>query len=195
MPADGSLTVGASLIDRRYHGYAISGFDQHSALVEFASIGFLPFVEVDLRLTRATGVPRQALGDRMVSVRARILKEGDNVPAVAVGVHDLVGTHYFHSIYAVASKTAQPLPGIGRVGVHLGYGGNLLSLKAEGVQFDGMFGGVSVAPRPWVTMMAEYDAERVNAGVRLRAGRLALLLAAQHLDGFSGGVSYTHRLK
>jgi hypothetical protein len=45
-----------------------------------------------------------------------------------------------------------------------------------------------------VTLMAEHDAERVNAGVRLRAGRVTFLGAAHGLDRFSGGISYTHRL-
>jgi hypothetical protein len=60
-------------------------------------------------------------------------------------------------------------------------------------QSPGSPGGVS--PRPWISLLAEHDAERVNAGVRLRVWRLNLLGAAYGMDGLSGGISYTHQLK
>lgn len=192
MPADGAVTVGVTRLDERYHGYAPRQQQGHDAIVQFASVGFLPFVEVGLRLTRVVDLPRQANGDRMVSVRIRMLREGAYAPAVVVGVHDIVGTRYFHAEYVVASK--QLVTPLGAVGLHTGYGGDWSSRRARGRQFVGGFGGISVAPRAWVTLMAEHDAERVNAGVRLRVGRFAVLGAAQGLDRFSGGISYTHRL-
>jgi hypothetical protein len=192
MPADGTLTLGMNRLDERYHGYEQEKQQGHDAIVQFASVGFLPFVEVGLRLTRGVGVPDQAIGDRMVSVRLRLLKEGTHAPAVVVGAHDLLGTRYFHAEYVVASKhVATPL---GEVGLHAGYGGDFSSVRARARQFVGGFGGISVAPRPWVTLMAEHDGERVIAGVRLRVGRIALLGTAHGLDRFSGGISYTHRL-
>lgn len=191
MPADGTVTVGINRVDERYHGYAQEKQLGHDALVQFASVGFLPFVEVGLRLSRGVDVPRQAIGDRMVSVRLRVLKEGRHAPAVVVGVHDIVGTRYFHAEYVVASRhVTTPL---GAVGVHAGYSGDFSSVRARAHQFMGGFGGISVAPRPWVTLMAEHDSKRVNAGVRLRIGRVTLLGAAHGLDRFSGGISYTHR--
>jgi hypothetical protein len=194
MPADGTVAVGVNLIDRRFHGYDNAGFDQHPALVEFVSIGFLPFVEVGLRLTRVTGVPRQALGDRMVSVRLRLLEETAHRPAVVVGAHDLAGTRRFHAIYAVGSKTVATVPRIGTVGLHLGYGGDPLSLRRRASGLTGAFGGISVTPASWASLMAEYDTEHVNAGLRLKVWRFALLAAAQNLDGFSAGISYTQPL-
>lgn len=129
----------------------------------------------------------------MVSVRVRVLNEGEHLPAVAVGAHDLVGTRIFHATYAVASKTVGTAAG--PVGLHAGYGHDVLGLRAAGRQFDGLFGGVSLAPRPWLTLMAEYDGERPNAGVRLGPVHgVALLAALQNGDGFSGGVSYTFAL-
>jgi hypothetical protein len=193
MPPDGTLTVAVMVMDRGYHNLQ---FPDRQALVESASLAFLPFVEVGLRLTRALGEPRQALGDRMVSVRVRLLDETARRPAVVVGGHDLVGTRRFHAIYAVGTKEIESGTVLGRVGVHLGYGGDWLSLRARGHQFDGVFWGVSVAPRPWLSLLGEYDAERVNAGVRLvLLRRIAVLVAAQEPDGLSGGVSYTFRLK
>jgi hypothetical protein len=192
MPAEGTVAVGVNLLDERYHGYAQEKQQGHNAIVQFASVGFLPFAEVGLRLSRGVDVPDQAIGDRMVSVRIRVLKEGPHLPAVVVGVHDIVGTRYFHAEYAVASKYV-PTP-LGAIGLHAGYGADFSSVRARAHQFVGGFGGVSITPRPWVTLMAEHDAERVNAGVRLRVWRVNLLAAAHGLDRFSGGISYTHRL-
>ncbi|HEU0298520.1 MAG TPA: YjbH domain-containing protein [Longimicrobium sp.] len=194
MPADRTLTLAVNVIDR---GFDNPRFPDRRALVQSASLGFLPFVEVGLRLTRALDAPRpQALGDRMVSVRVRLLDETVHRPAVVLGGQDLVGTRLRHAVYVVASKEVDSGTVLGRTGVHLGYGGNPLSLRIGGSQFAGVFGGVSAAPRPWLALLAEHDARRVNAGVRLvLLRRLAVLVAAQHPDGLSWGVSYTARLE
>jgi len=192
MPPDGSATIGVHWIDPRYHR---SPYGDNTAVYEFADIGFLPFVEVGLRLTRVLDTPEQALGDRMVSVRFRLLEERARTPAVVVGAHDLVGTRIYHTTYVTASKEIGEVPLAGAVGVHAGYGGQWLGVRAKGEQFQGFFGGVSVSPRPWIALLAEHDAERVNAGVRVRVWRLNLLGAAYGMDGLSGGISYTHRLK
>lgn len=191
--ADGEMTVGVNRIAREHYEFTGGTFDDRPLTVQFASVGFLPFVEVGLRLTRVVDVPRQALGDRMVSVRVRVLKEGTRLPAVAVGAHDLIGTRIYHATYAVASKTVQTPAG--PAGLHLGYGHDVLGLQAKGRQFDGLFGGMSLAPRQWVRLLAEYDGERPNAGVRLGPVHgVALLAALRELDGVSGGVSYTFAL-
>jgi hypothetical protein len=195
MPADGALAAGVMLLDERYQVHQNPRWRDRAAMTPFASLGFLPFMEVGLRFTRVIGIERQALGDRMVSVRLRMLKEGKHTPAVVLGVHDLVGTRIYHAEYVAASKHVDAGPLLGTVGVHAGYGGDWLSLDASGRQFVGVFGGVSVAPRRWVVLMLEHDAERINAGVRLRVWRFAVLGAAHGLEGVSGGISYTHPLK
>jgi hypothetical protein len=191
--ADGDMTAGMNLIAPQYHEYYGSEFDANAAQVQFVTVGFLPFVEVGLRLTRIVDGPPQGIGDRVVSVRVRVLKEGEYLPAVAIGAHDILGTRLFHATYAVATKTAATAAG--DMGVTVGYGHDLLGLPAKGRQFDGVFGGVSLAPRPWLTLLAEYDGERPNAGVRLGPVHgVALLAALQNFDGVSGGVSYTFAL-
>jgi hypothetical protein len=192
MPPDGSATVGVHWVDPRYHR---SPYGDNTAVYEFADIAFLPFVEVGLRLTRVLDTPGQALGDRMISVRLRVLEEGARTPAVVVGAHDLVGTRIYHTTYVAASREIDGVPLAGTVGLHAGYGGQWLGIRAKGEQFQGFFGGISVSPRPWISLLAEHDAERVNAGVRLRVWRLNLLGAAYGMDGLSGGISYTHQLK
>jgi hypothetical protein len=191
--ADGDLTAGVNLVAPHYHEYYGSTFEENVAQVRFATIGFLPFVEVGLRLTHMNGGVPQGIGDRMVSVRVRLVKEGERLPAVAVGAHDIVGTRLFHATYVVATKTIGTPAGA--AGVTVGYGHDLLGLRAKGRQFDGVFGGVSLAPRSWITLLAEYDGERPNAGVRLGPLHgVALLAALQNGDGFSGGMSYTFAL-
>lgn len=192
MAADAEMTAGVNVIAPRQHGYYRGGLEE-TGIVRFVTVGFLPFAEVGLRLTHVTGGHPQGIGDRMVSFRVRLLKEGTLRPAVAVGAHDLVGTRLYHATYAVASKTFRSVAG--PVGVHAGYGGDVLGLEVAGRQFDGLFGGVSVAPRRWITLLAEYDGERPNAGIRLGPVHgVALLAALQDLEGFSGGVSYTFAL-
>lgn len=191
--ADGEMAIGVNVIAPDYHEYVADGFDGEAGIVQFATVGFLPFVEVGLRLTRLTGDRPQGIGDRMVSVRVRVLKEGRHRPALAVGAHDLVGTRIYHATYAVASKTVPSVAG--PVGLHMGYGHDVLGLPAAGRQFDGLFGGVSLAPHRWLTLLAEYDGERPSAGVRLEPVHgVALLAALQNGDGLSGGVSYTFAL-
>lgn len=191
--ADGDMAAGVNVIAPHYHEYYGSTFEENAAQVRFATIGFLPFVEVGLRLTHMNGGVPQGIGDRMVSVRVRLLKEGARLPAVAVGAHDIVGTRLFHATYVVATKRIGTRAGA--AGVTVGYGHDVLGLRAKGRQFDGVFGGVSLAPHRWVTLLAEYDGERPNAGVRLGPVHgVALLAALQNGDGFSGGVSYTFAL-
>lgn len=197
MAADGTLTAGVNVLDRRYNGYTRDGLDDHRSMVQFVRIGFLPFAEVGLRLSRLMGYSEpQALGDRMVSVRLRLVPERTFTPAVVVGAHDLVGTRIFHSLYVVGSKGWDSVPVLSAVSAHLGYGGHLEAVTARGYQFQGVFGGIAVAPRRWVVLMVEHDAEHVNAGLRLHPIRgIAVLAAVQQGDAFSAGISYTHQLK
>lgn len=198
MPADGALAVGVNLLDPRYNGHGFSqNYVGYAGMVQYVSVGFLPFAEVGLRLTRLVDYPRpQALGDRMVSVRLRVIPERRLTPAVVVGAHDLVGTRIFHVLYAVGSKGMDSVPVLGAVSAHMGYGGHLEGVSARGYQFQGAFGGIAVAPRPWMTLMVEHDAEHVNYGVRLHPLRgVSLLAAVQQGDAFSAGISYTHTLR
>ncbi len=194
VPRDGALAVGMNLLGAPYPEQGPAAAADQATLVQFASLGFPPFLEVGLRLSRKVDAPRQALGDRMVSVRLRVLEERARRPALVVGAHDLVGTRIYHAEYAAASKRIERVPLAGTVGVHLGYGGDLLRLRARGRQFTGWFGGVSASPRPWLELLGEHDAEHVNAGVRLRVWRIAVLGAAQEMQHLSGGISYTHPL-
>lgn len=197
MAPDRTVTVGVHVVDRQFNGYPGLGVDEYRSMVQFVRVGFLPFAEVGLRLSRLVDYDEpQALGDRMVSVRMRVLPERRTTPAVVVGAHDIVGTRLFHALYVVGSKEVNSIAGVGAVSAHLGYGGHLRGVAARGYQFQGVFGGVAVAARPWLVLMVEHDADAVNAGVRLHPVPTVALLAALHADGaYSGGISYTHRLR
>jgi hypothetical protein len=115
---------------------------------------------------------------------------------VVGGPHHLTGTRLFHSLYVVGTKTVDSLPVLGAISATLGYGDDWGNLRAKGRQFQGVFGGIAVAPRPWLALLVEHDARRVNAGVRLRPVQgVALLATLQGMRGLSGGISYTHRMK
>lgn len=95
--------------------------------------------------------------------------------SLAVGAQDFAGeAQRFRSRYLVATQELGPLS------LTAGYGDELDRLK-------GAFGGVQLSLGRWVDLMADHDAEQVNAGVRLNLGpddgwRLSAL-AARELEG------------
>lgn len=187
MAADGALTVGVNMLNRGsmdYHG----GLDH--ARSPYATLAYLPFLEMGLRLTRADSPVEEALGDRTVSLRVLLRKDRGAAPGLLVGIHDFLGAkRYFQSTYAVASKTLRGLPVLDHVSLHLGYGARLID--AELYDFDGVFGGVAIAPTAGFRLMADYDARNVNVGADLRLfDRLHAIVGVSDFRAVSAGVSY-----
>jgi hypothetical protein len=92
MAPDGELSVGASFLRNNQH----------------YNMGFqiLPWLEGSFRYS---GLQRFQPGypvyyDRAFGVKARLWNEGDILPAVAVGIDDIVGTGVYTGEYVVASK-------------------------------------------------------------------------------------------
>jgi len=196
MPEDRSLAFGVSFFSKKFQPY---GRRQYHLIPYFASIGYLPFLEVGLRATRRLDLGRgEGLGDRMVSARLRLLSQRNRTPALVLGVHDfLTGsdgqTTHFNALYLVASRHFRLAPLASEVGLHLGYGTDWM--KARHYQFVGLFGGVSVSPTSDLTLMLEYDSERFSGGLRMMVlDHVALLAAWQGFAVFSGGVSYRLKL-
>ena len=197
MPEDSSLAFGVSFFSKKFQQYDRGQYD---LIPYFANLSFLPFLEVGLRATRRRDLGRgEGLGDRMVSLRLRLLSERHRLPALVLGVHDfLTGaeghtTTHFNAFYLVASKHLHVAPLASEVGLHLGYGTD--GMKALHYQFVGLFGGVSVSPRSDLTLMLEYDSERFSGGLRMTLlDHVTLLAAWQGFDVFSGGVSYRLKL-
>jgi len=173
MAQDGTLLFGASFFDdnQRY----ILGFQA------------LPWLEADFRYAGLTNFDPHypVYFDRSFALKARLLQESEYLPAVAVGINDLVGTGIFGGEYLVASKQ------FGALDATLGMGWGrlastdllknpltLLSSSFEqraaavgagafsfGALFHGphvgLFGGVSWAtPLDGLTLTAEYSSDR-----------------------------------
>lgn len=208
MHPDGTLVAGGGFVDGRYSGYVGRTANERLDYSPFyASVTYLPFLEVGLRFSRAHSGTPVGLGDRMLLVRARVLKERGWMPDLAVGAHDFLRssenqTSNFNALYAVASK-AVPLPAAAerwgvRADVHLGYGTD--AMEARGHQFVGVFGGASATAfedagylSGW-TLMAEYDGTTATVGQRLSLlGAIDLMAALQGLrvPVFTIGAHYT----
>jgi hypothetical protein len=199
---DGEVLIGANVLDREYNVRS-GAHDQHRY---FVTMGFLPFLEVSVRLTRNAMMrlddhAMEWPGDRGASARLRLFREQGIRPAVVVGVHDFMTafsatkdeTVWFNALYVAGSKTFKPDRLPVSFGLHAGYGSD--RMKAKHHEFAGLFGGVSADVGRHATVMLEYDAEKVNGGVRLvLLRRVRILLALLNMDSFAGGVGFAFNL-
>ena len=158
--------------------------------VYYASMGFLPRVEVSLRWTVVPGFkafkdifPESPTNyaDRMISARLEVLKSRPKRPGLAVGIDDVRGTRRFHSSYAVLGMPFDIYRLQNRV--TLGYAPR--AFKASRWVLDGVFGAVEVNALRSVAVALEHDTEKwntmlgINLGFGLRAR--AALLDLEHL--------------
>lgn len=170
MQPDGTFMAGGNFLPKEMMP---GRWDYHTGNY-FLNITFLPFAEVAYRCTLLKGgkAGNKWEQDRSISLRLRPLKEGRFLPSVAVGSNDAFttyelnalkttrGNRYFSSIYVAATKNI-------RLGDHvcgITGGGYLFSKNAL---YKGVFGGVRYTPaflKP-VSLIAEYDSNKVNAGV------------------------------
>ncbi len=189
---DGEFSFGVNVLNKKHLEY----FDgQQHTNVYFVTIGFLPFLEAGLRYTRAWEPGPSSVGDRMISMRVQMLKERDATPSLVLGAHDVLSTvgRHFNALYLVGSKNMSQVFGVREMVLHLGYGVDWIAARNH--DFVGLFGGVSWAPHSTVTVMIEYDADRLNAGLRFFIlHHLGLLVGVNGLDALSGGISYTFKL-
>lgn len=118
------------------------------------AIGLLPRVTIGGRGTWTTA----GESPRDISANAQILllEEGPWWPAAAVGFQDIGGgAQQFRSNYLVLSKSV-----FGRLRGTVGFGTGPDTL-------EGLFGGVELTLHPLLTLIAEYDTDDINAGLRL----------------------------
>lgn len=194
VPADGTAAVGAGWVHRSTTSYYEGQFD---FMPITGSLVFLPGVELGLRFSRAFSDTPQALGDRMVLAKWRVLTETARRPALAIGAHDFLrstdaSTNHFHTAYVVASKNLMALLGW-PIEAHLGFGGDVLDAKGEVLQ--GVFGGIDASVTPSFRAMAEYDTEGFNVGLEFKPfGPITILAGVRHLSAVTGGVQLVHRL-
>lgn len=194
MPADGQVRFTTGFVHRDYNDRSERDVVQYGT-----SMAFLPFLELGFRFNKQLSA-RDALGDRMIALRVRILNERAALPAIVVGAHDFIRstvslTTRYHALYAVASKSAR-LTGTGvqlEVATHAGYATDVI--EARGYELRGVFGGMSVTPVRQADVLVEYDSRTVNGGVRVRVLRFAEVLAGlQGFDRFTGGIALSVQL-
>lgn len=90
--------------------------------VFFASLGFLPWAEVSMRLVHPDNLKGQfGIGDRSLFLKLGVLRESAKRPAVAIGIYDPIGTRLLPATYIVTSKSFPILPAFDLV-VNAGYG-------------------------------------------------------------------------
>jgi hypothetical protein len=95
--------------------------------------------------------------DLAANVSLLLLREGRWTPSITIGAQDVGGAASFlEGRFAVATKRVGDWA---RLSAGYGIGEDVL---------DGAFGGVELAPLPGLGLVAEYDAERFNAGARWR---------------------------
>lgn len=123
----------------------------------FLGIGFAPRLTLVARGSWMNGAAHgSSLRDISAGAQLLLAREGGWTPALAAGAQDFGGAHpFFTNRYLVASKSF-----VGRARLTAGYGSTMYSL-------DGIFGGVELAPCAWLSLIAENDGRRRNAGVRI----------------------------
>ncbi len=161
------------------------------------------------------------LYDRSFGVKVRLFKEGDVMPALAIGINDLIGTGVYASEYLVASKQFGPLDtsigmGWGRMATAPDRARNPLSLISSsfdntqenqvgqfglGRLFRGreiaFFGGaVWHTPIDNLSLIAEYSSDEYTreraAGSFVPRSQVNLGIAYQPFDGLSVGLNWLY---
>lgn len=199
--SDGQVRFGANYVDKEYNVRT----HEHNQHRYFITLGYLPGLEVSLRLTRNHMVrlehsqEQQWPGDRGASVRLRVSGEKGYRPSLVLGAHDFLSAFggseavWFNALYLAASKNIQYGEGPVAFGFNLGYGTDWM--KATHHEFVGVFGGLSMEYGDIATLLLEYDTKKVNGGMRFEFFRhVQILLALLNMDSFSAGASVSFSL-
>ncbi len=188
--SDGRINIGANYLERNHLKYAGGKKD---VIAPFVTIGFLPFLEVSIRITRQLNYSGEShVMDRMFSCKIKFINEDNFLPVVALGLHNPYSTDprakHFTATYFVLSKNIEINSFINKFHVTLGYGSEII--EAEDYQYVGLFGGVSLTIFKSIEIMGEYDAERFNAGFRFTLfNHIKLLGGVMDFKHFSGGAA------
>lgn len=138
------------------------------------TLGYWPELELGGRIVEISTGTRDLSGD----FKWRLINSGGF--SLAVGAQDFAGeAQNFRSRYLVATQQ------LGPISVTAGYGDELDRL-------NGAFGGIQLSLSRWLDIMADHDAQRSSAGLRLNLGvsdrrKLSLLVARELEDERSWG--------
>ncbi|MDZ7316149.1 MAG: YjbH domain-containing protein [candidate division KSB1 bacterium] len=174
MLRDGTFCFGASYIPKEILNYTEH---RRNAVTVFASLTFLPFLELDLRLTRQLDLPKEATHtvDRSPVLRIRLQRETKKLPALVLGFHDLFSTieegtaRHFAATYLVVGKRLT----CGTWGLYpsLGYSHPLYANQQS--EIEGWFGGVRLEWRrlPGFSLSADWVNQRGSFGIAVLPAR------------------------
>ncbi len=171
----GEMSVGFNLFSDQFQKrYGKETFQQWSANI---NVGFLSFFEAGIRLV---GVPKISIQDsnlpydyyidRNINFKFILLREKDNLPQISFGMQDAIGTRIFNSTYFVASKTFN-IQEKTEFKFSFGYGTKLSQYifdEPNNYRLSGFFGGTEIGLYNFTSIMLEYDAKDVNAGISIR---------------------------
>jgi hypothetical protein len=185
--SDRNLVAGASFVDKKW---AVGRRGVNDNVSYFLTLGYLPRIEVSMRLVVFSGSDFTESGtpvsDRVLSVKALLVREGGLRPAVAVGGEDIVGTQRFHTLFGVLSKTLN-LGVLGSFKIHAGAGADWVD--AQNHPLDGVFGGAAWEFWKRAEVLVEYDTANVNAGFGFEPLPFArVLISALNLESFAGAL-------
>lgn len=172
---DKTVILGASFLNKQLLAYSNYQYD---AIAGYATIGFLPFLEISIRYTRKIDMPSleyktREFADRMPSFRLRLLKEKKNQPALAIGSGDFItsvkgsGPHYFASYYAVITKNLFANTKKPALELTVGYAFKIGNARYYDMR--GVFGGARIyhPNYQWFSAMIDFDSRYWNMGIRL----------------------------
>ena len=135
--------------------------------------------------------------DRSVSVKVRVLKESEYLPAIAIGTNDPwadTGHHIYASAWLVMTKHLDIPLTKGSWTANLGYS------KAfdNSVMYDGILCGISYRPYllPFAQIMTEYDTKGWNLGVEANLwNHLGIYCFTREFSAFNAGINYHTTIK
>lgn len=199
MQKDGTFILGTSYFNKQYLTY---GDYQYNAMAGYVNLTFLPFIELSFRYTyRFQEISRETkyFPDRMPSVRVRVMKEKENLPAIVVGIHDFTSTKgggHFSAKYLVATKTI-PIPSQNlKVKGTIGYGIDYRSIKvlnSRNGNFKGLFGGVQIEHSKIknLSFMLEHDTQYINCGARfILFKNIQFISLLRNMKTWEGNLTY-----
>ena len=167
-----------------------------------ATMAFLPFAEISIKLTRpysnirpdflagTSSVRNWGIGDRSYSMRVQLLKETTKRPAILIGTQDPIGFGgFFTTNYLVISKSKNWNEF--HVSASTGFG---WAKNNSRDYLQGIFGGVQATWKQ-LSVMTEYDTQQINIGVGYNFKNFIFLNVA-FIDAqyFSGNISFRFQL-
>ncbi len=182
--ADGSMAFGINYIPSEISPAAI----KENSMNYYASISFLPFLELTYRCTILDPVKTNHFfehQDRSIGGKLKILNEKQYLPAIALGSDDFYttvgkGNKHFSNAYIVVTKSN--CIGNYNVELSLGYG----FFPKESYKLKGLFGGMALSHKKLkhLSIMIDYDSKNLNSGMGFR------LLKHINLYGFFYQMKY-----